>query len=201
MRAPAMRAPAFRSCVGSSGLVGDASFYAIHCASRVKTRAHQIDEVVAVEAVLPNLVEPGDALLEAPERVPTALDVGIVGREEADLLARLLDDPADRLVRIGRHANLAAHVLARAELKPAETLLVPAEGADRRVELAHPARDPRRPLLDDADLEAREAFQDAVDDERRQHLHGWERDRHVVDRPEVLGAAVEVRNRRQPVLE
>src|SRR5690348_7272908 len=114
MRAPAMRAPAFRSCVGPSGSVGDASFYAIHCARRVKTRAHQIDEVVAVEAALRNLIEPGEALLEAPERVPPSLDVRIVRREEADLLAGLLDDPAGRLVRVRRHAHLAAHVLARA---------------------------------------------------------------------------------------
>ena len=58
-----------------------------------------------------------------------------------------------------------------------------------------------RALLDDADLEAREVIEDAVEDHRRQRLHRRERDRHVVDRAEVLGAAVEVGHHRQAVLE
>src|SRR5207247_7073220 len=130
-------------------------------------RAHQVHEVVAVEAVLRPLPQPLDTLLEAPERVPPALDVRVVGGEEAHLLARLLDDPADGLVRVGRDADLAPHVFARAELEAPEPLIVLAESVHRGVELAHPARDPDRALLDDADPEAREAFEDAVDDERR----------------------------------
>src|SRR6266404_3806873 len=95
-----------------------------------KPRPHQVDEVVAVEALLRALGERGEALLEAAERVPPALDVRVVGGEEADLLARLLDDPAGGLVRVGRDADLAAHVLAREEREPTERLLVLAERPD-----------------------------------------------------------------------
>src|SRR5205823_5288518 len=42
-------------------------------------RAHQVHEVVAVEAVLRPFPQPLDTLLEAPERVPPALDVRVVG--------------------------------------------------------------------------------------------------------------------------
>src|SRR5439155_7727192 len=90
-------------------------------------RAHQVHEVVAVEAVLRPLPQPLDTLLEAPERVPPALDVRVVGGEQAHLLARLLDDPADGLVRVGRDADLAPHVLARAELEAPEPLRALAE--------------------------------------------------------------------------
>ncbi len=43
--------------------------------------------------------------------------------------------------------------------------------------------------------------EDAVEDQRGERLHGRVRDRHVVDGAEVLGAAVEVGHRGQPVLE
>src|SRR5438552_2871732 len=125
----------------------------------------------------------------------------VVGGEEAHLLARLLDDPADGLVRVGRDADLAPHVFPRVELEALQPLLVLAEGGDRGVELAHPARDPHGTLLDYADLQAREAVEDAVDDERRERLHGREGDRHVVDGAEVLRPAVEVRHRREAVRE
>src|SRR5438876_11656303 len=91
-------------------------------------RAHQVDEVLTVEPLLRQLAQPLQALLEALERVPAALDVRVVGREEADLLPRLPDDPADGLVRVGRDADLAPHVLARAQLEASEALLVLAEG-------------------------------------------------------------------------
>ena len=44
-------------------------------------------------------------------------------------------------------------------------------------------------------------IEDAVEDHRRQRLHRRVRDRHVVDRAEVLGAAVEVGDHRQAVVE
>src|SRR5439155_22829525 len=94
--------------------------------------------------------------------------------EKAHLLARLLDDPADGLVRIGRHPDLTADVLARPEREAAEPLLVLAERVDGRVELADPAGQPDGALLDDADPEAREAVEDAVDDEHGGRLHGRE---------------------------
>src|SRR2546427_5457571 len=73
--------------------------------------AHQVDEVAAVEALLRAFIEARDARLEPAERIPTPLDVRPVGGEEAHLLARLLDDPPDRLVGVGRHPDLAAAVL------------------------------------------------------------------------------------------
>ena len=104
-------------------------------------------------------------------------------------------------VGIRRHADLAPHVLARPQLELRSRSSLLRERLERRVELPHPARQPDGALLDDADLEPREAVEDAVEDHRRQRLHRRIRDRHVVDRAEVLGAAVEVGDRRQAVLE
>src|SRR5216684_6509023 len=95
-----------------------------------RPRAHQVHEVVAVEPLLRPLPEPLRALLEAPERVPPALDVRPVRGEQAHLLARLLDDPADGLVRVGRDADLAPHVFAWVEQEALQPLLVLAEGGD-----------------------------------------------------------------------
>src|SRR5439155_17816772 len=117
------------------------------------------------------------------------------------LLARLLDDPADGLRRVRRRADLAPDVLARPERELPEPLLTLAEGLVRRVELAHPARQPDRTLFDHAEAEPREAVEDAVNDQRREGQHGREGDRHEVHRAEVLRAAVEVGDEWQPVLE
>src|SRR5438034_1612730 len=135
---------------------------------RRQSRAHQVDEVVAVEPLLRALVETRHALLEAADRVPPAFDVWVVGGEETDLFARLLDDPADGLRRVRRRTDLAPHVLARPERELPEPLLALAEGLVRRVELAHPARQPDRTLFDHAEAEPREAVEDAVDDQRRE---------------------------------
>src|SRR5687767_7776731 len=77
--------------------------------------AHQVDEVVAVEALLRALGRARHRVLEAADRVAAAFHVRVVRREEANLLADLLDDPADRIDRIRRDADLAPHVLARPE--------------------------------------------------------------------------------------
>ena len=54
--------------------------------------------------------------------------------------------------------------------------------------------------MDDDELQVRMARQHAVEDQRRQGLHGRFRDRHVGDRGEVVIAADEVFDRRQAVL-
>ena len=89
------------------------------------------------------------------QRVPAAFDVGVVGGEQADLVAALLDDPAGVLVRVRRDPHLASHVLARAERQLLQPLLVLAE----RVVRPSPARasspgSHERALLDDADAAA-----------------------------------------------
>ncbi len=71
----------------------------------------------------------------------------------------------------------------------------------RRIHVAHPARHPRRTLLDDAEFQAGETIEHAIDDQRRQCLHRRIGDGHVVDRLEIVVAAVEVRHRRQAVVE
>jgi hypothetical protein len=113
----------------------------------------------------------------------------------------LLDDPADGFGRVGRGADLTPHVLARPELEPAKALLVFGERFESRVELADPRGKPDRALLDDAELEPREAVEHAVEDQRGERLHRWKRDRHEIDRAEVLGTAVEVGHGRKAVLE
>src|SRR5688572_7484865 len=54
-----------------------------------ESRAHEVDEVVAVEALLDRVRRVAQRPLEPADRVPPALDVGVVGGEHADLLARL----------------------------------------------------------------------------------------------------------------
>src|SRR5438876_11378386 len=93
------------------------------------------------------------APLEASERVPTAFDVRIVGREHADVVARLLDDPPRVLVRVRRHAHLAGEVLAWSELELLEAFLVPTEGVGGGVARPHQPGEPGRTLLDDAEAE------------------------------------------------
>src|SRR5262245_34310605 len=138
---------------------------------------HQVDEVVAVEALLLRLRGPFEARLEALDRVAAALDVRVVGREEADLVAGLLDDPADVLGRVRGRADLPPHVFARAELELLQPLLALAERLESGVHEAHPARHPGRPLLDHAEAQAREAVEHAVEDQRREGLHRRGRDR------------------------
>ncbi len=76
-----------------------------------------------------------------------------------------------------------------------------AERLDSGFHLPHPARQPDRALFDDADLQRWKAFEHAVEDHRRERLHGRARDTHVVDRSEVLDASVEVGRNWQSVLE
>ena len=125
----------------------------------------------------------------------------IVGREQADLVARVGDDPAGILVRVGRDAHLPLHELAGLERHLLQPLLVLVEGVVRAIHVAHPARHPRGALLDHAELQAGEAVEHPIDDQRGQRLHRRVADRHVVDRAEVVVAAMEVRHRRQAVVE
>src|SRR5262245_29397911 len=162
---------------------------------------HEVAEIVAIEALLDRLAAAFQARLEALDRIAAAFDVRVVGGKQADLLAGLRDDPADRLGWIRRDADLPAHVLTRAQLELAQPFLCFRKRFEGRFHLPHPARQPDAALLDDADLEIRKMIEDAVEDHRRQRLHGRKRNRHVVHRAEVLGAAVEVGHHRQAVLE
>src|SRR5690606_40006409 len=76
-----------------------------------------------------------------------------------------------------------------------------AEGVEGRLRLAAPRRYPDRALLDDPDAQLREPLQHAVEDHGGQRLRRRAGDAHVVDRPEVLLAAVEVGWDRQAVVE
>src|SRR5581483_4842875 len=116
--------------------------------------AHQVDEVVAVEALPRPLARPRHGRLEAADRISPAFDVRVVGREHADILAGLLDDPADGLGRVGRGADLAADVLARAERELPEPLLGISESLVRGVELQQLTRHIYGAQLDDAELES-----------------------------------------------
>ena len=106
--------------------------------------------------------------------------------------AGLLHDPADVLGRIGREAALAVHVVARPERQRLQALLVAVEGLEGGLHLAQPRRHPDGALLNDADVQVGKRLEHPVEDQRGQRLGRRDRDPHVVDRAEVLLAAVEV---------
>ncbi len=56
--------------------------------------------------------------------------MGVVGGEQADLLSRLLDDPAQVLGGVRGRAQLAPYVLAGSERQVAESLLGAPEGVE-----------------------------------------------------------------------
>src|SRR6185436_1930279 len=58
---------------------------------RAQARAHEVDEVVAVEPALLGGGAPGEAGVKPPQRMAAALDVGVVRREHHDLGAGVLD--------------------------------------------------------------------------------------------------------------
>src|SRR6185312_4613745 len=66
------------------------------CSSSCQAPAHEIDEVVAIEALLLHRADTSGVHrhLEALDRMAPALDMRVVGREQADLVARVGDDPA-----------------------------------------------------------------------------------------------------------
>src|SRR4029078_11706561 len=105
------------------------------------------------------------------------------------------------LGRVRRGPHLAPDVLARPQAQGPEPLLVPGEGVERRLHLPGPRRDPDRSLLDDPEAQVGEALEHTVEDQRGERLRRWVRDAHLVDRGEVLLAAVEVRWDRQAVVE
>src|SRR4051812_6926540 len=81
----------------SAGHSADHSDSAAHAASSLhegERGAHQVDEVVAVEALLEIFGHAFEAALEAADGVPATLHMRIVGREQAHLRTRLLDDPS-----------------------------------------------------------------------------------------------------------
>src|SRR5690606_16619212 len=95
-------------------------------------RAHEVEEVVGVEALAGVGVDVAgvEGRLEPLDRPAAALDVRVVGREQADLRPGLGDDPADVLGRVGGEADLPAYVLAGAQRQGPQALLVAAEGVE-----------------------------------------------------------------------
>src|SRR4051812_12417675 len=90
--------------------------------------AHQVDEVVAVETLLEILGHALEAALEAADWVPATLHMRIVGREQAHLRTRLLDDPPGIFGRIGRDPDLPAHEVTGPQRQLLQPLLVLGEG-------------------------------------------------------------------------
>ena len=96
-----------------------------------------------VEEALPSGVVDAvgvERAVEAGQRVPPALDVRVVAREQAQLGARLPHDPARVLVGIGRDAHLAPDVARRRQLQLLQARLVLAERLLGGVEVAQEAR-------------------------------------------------------------
>ena len=103
----------------------------------------------------------------------------VVGAEQEELGAGLLDHPADGLLRVGREAQLAARVVGGAQ-RQVEMRLGLHEDLLHQVEAPQPAHDPERAELDAAAAQAREALEHAVEHERVQEDLGGVRDRHQV---------------------
>ena len=72
-----------------------------------KPLAHQVHEIVAVEALDGARRSACETVVKPLERVAPAFHMREVGREQADLVATVGDDPADILMRIRRDAKLA----------------------------------------------------------------------------------------------
>src|SRR6056297_2196762 len=86
--------------------------------------AHQVDEVVGIEAPADLLAAIAEALLEAFERSPTAFDVRVVGVEQQHVGTDLIGDPADVFGGVGRDPHLTLDELARAQRELLEPFLV-----------------------------------------------------------------------------
>ena len=74
--------------------------------------AHQVDEVVGIEALHRLRAASGQGFVKALERRTATFDMRVVGGEHRHLRAGLGDDPAGVLMRIGRDAQLALGDLA-----------------------------------------------------------------------------------------
>ena len=127
--------------------------------------------------------------------------MGVVGGEQTHLGAGLRDDPADVLGRIGGEADLTPDVLGGPETERPQPVLVPGKSVKGCFHLSQPRRHPDGSLLDHADPQGRETFEDPVEDHGGQGLSRWPRDPHVVDRPEILLPSVEIGRNGKSVVE
>ena len=155
--------------------------------------AHEVDEVVAVEGLAHRVGRVAEAGLEALDRPAAALDVRVVGGEQRHLGAGLLDDPAHVLGGVRRGADLVAHELARAAASGPAGAARAARRRRRRDSIwrIQPGTQ-MAPCSITPIFSARVPLEHAVEDHRGERLRGRAGDGHVVDRPEVLVAAVEV---------
>src|ERR1700694_2062320 len=138
---------------------------------------------------------------EATQRISSPFHMRIVGREHADVVANLGDDPAGVLVRIWSDPNLPRDVLARWQLETSKPLLILGKGLLSRVERINEPRKPRASLLNHSDPESRMAVEHPVDDQRGQALHHGVGNGHVIDGAKIPVATVEVRHGRETVFE
>ena len=154
-------------------------------------RTHQLGEVARVEALLRGAVHVTHRRLEARERIAATFGVWVVGREEEELLACVLDHPADGLGRERRELQLAPHVLARPQRK-VQRRFGAREHLLREVEPPHPRHHPHRSQLDAAAAQSGELLEDAVEHhDREERLRRVVQD-HVVLRADVLATTEKV---------
>src|SRR5436190_375738 len=178
------------SCVSCA--IGASSPSARRDASGRPSHAHQAREVPLVERIPLRRAPRRERRLEALERIPPAFDVREIRREHEELRPAALDQAADVLGRVRRHADLAANVVRRPHRQLADAALGAAERVLHDLETLEPGRHPHGAELDHADHEPRELLQDLVEDQRGERDLGPVADRHVEEAGEVLAAAVEV---------
>lgn len=87
-----------------------------------QTRAEQVDEVVAIEAVDRGRRGSDKGFAEPFQRIAATFHVREVGGEEHDLLARLGDQPASVFMGIGGDAHLTSDDFAGFRRKPVQPL-------------------------------------------------------------------------------
>src|SRR5262249_3441115 len=116
----------------------------------------------------------------------------IVRREQANLLARLLNHPTDILSRIRGDSHLAAQIFGRAQGEFSQPFFMTAKGFQRRIQLSIQSGYPGAACINDSEFQIRESFQDAVYDQRTERLRWGPWYRHIIYRGEIFITAMEI---------
>src|SRR3954447_20493663 len=124
---------------------------------------HEALVVAGVEAITGRVGDAVHGRLEAGDRIPGALGVGVVRREEEQIVAALVDQPADVLARERGERQLPVHVVRGPLGQRLQRLLAATEARLADVEPAQPWHHPHRTLLDAPALQARMGGEHAVE--------------------------------------
>ena len=126
--------------------------------------------------------------------------MGIVGRKEKQLWARLLGHPTDVFERKRCEANLSTNEIRGQHAQLLQPRLGFAKGSERRVEVVQQSRHPARAEFDNAAAKRRELIEDAVENHGAQEVGRGVMQRREIFAAQVLPASEPVRHPRIAVL-